>query len=50
MILNPERRPLVVAEISANHNRSLERALRIVEAAAWAGWTPLSCRLTRPTP
>lgn len=29
--------PLVVAEISANHNQSLERAVQIVEAAARAG-------------
>src|SRR5690606_31630921 len=30
-------RPFVVAEMSGNHNRSLERALAIVDAAADAG-------------
>mgnify|MGYP001561368969 FL=1 len=29
--------PLIVAEMSGNHNHSLERALRIVNAAADAG-------------
>src|SRR6476660_5108137 len=29
--------PLVIAEMSGNHNQSLERALRIVDAAADAG-------------
>ncbi len=29
--------PFVVAEMSGNHNQSLERALQILEAAAWAG-------------
>ena len=35
--LGPGRPPLVVAEMSGNHNQSLERALAIVDAAAAAG-------------
>jgi len=32
-----EYRPVIIAEMSGNHNQSLERALHIVEAAAAAG-------------
>jgi N-acetylneuraminate synthase len=30
-------RPFIIAEMSGNHNQSLERALEIVEAAAKSG-------------
>jgi pseudaminic acid synthase len=37
MEIGPGCRPLIVAEVSANHRQSLERALSIMEAAAAAG-------------
>lgn len=36
-IVGPQEQPFVIAEMSGNHNQSLERALAIVEAAAQAG-------------
>lgn len=35
--IGPAHQPLVIAEMSGNHNQSLERALKIVEAAARSG-------------
>jgi N-acetylneuraminate synthase len=35
--VGPDHPPLVVAEMSGNHNQSLERALQLVDAAAAAG-------------
>ena len=35
--IGPDAPPLIVAELSGNHNASLERALRLIDAAADAG-------------
>jgi len=35
--ISKENEPLIIAEMSGNHNQSLDRALEIVEAVAWAG-------------
>src|SRR5512135_3933205 len=35
--IGPGERPFIIAEMSGNHNQSLDRALEIVEAAAQAG-------------
>lgn len=42
------RRPFVIAEMSGNHNRSLERALEIVGAAAEAGAHALKIQTYTP--
>jgi pseudaminic acid synthase len=36
-LISPEKSPFIIAEMSGNHNQSLERALAIVDAAADAG-------------
>ncbi|QJB34109.1 pseudaminic acid synthase [Chitinophaga oryzae] len=36
-VIAPDSRPFVIAEMSGNHNQSLERALQIVKAAADSG-------------
>lgn len=36
-IIGDENKPFVIAEMSGNHNQSLDRALKIVDAAAAAG-------------
>ena len=35
--IGPDYPPLVIAEMSGNHNQSLDRALQIVDAAAASG-------------
>ncbi len=40
-IISPDHKPFVIAEMSGNHNQSLERAFEIVDAAAEAGASAL---------
>ena len=35
--ISRDNKPFIVAEMSGNHNKSLDRAIKLVEAAAEAG-------------
>lgn len=47
-VIGPNHPPFVVAEMSGNHNHSLERALKIVEAAAESGAHALKIQTYTP--
>ncbi len=47
-LLGPMNKPFIVAEMSGNHNHSLDRALQIVEAAAKAGADGLKLQTYTP--
>ncbi|MBN8825818.1 MULTISPECIES: pseudaminic acid synthase [unclassified Spirosoma] len=46
--ISPKHRPFVIAEMSGNHNQSLERALEIVDAVADAGAHALKLQTYTP--
>ena len=46
--IGSENAPFVIAEMSGNHNQSLERALEIVEAAAKTGAHALKIQTYTP--
>jgi pseudaminic acid synthase len=46
--IGPEQPPFIIAEMSGNHNKSLERALEIVEAAAKTGAHALKIQTYTP--
>ncbi len=46
--LSPNHKPFVIAEMSGNHNQSLERALALVDAAAEAGVHALKLQTYTP--
>ena len=46
--IGPEHAPFIIAEMSGNHNQSLERAMELVEAAAKSGVHALKLQTASP--
>jgi len=46
-IIGEGEKPFIIAEMSGNHNQSLDRALQIVEAAAEVGADAIKLHLGR---
>lgn len=47
-VISKNNKPFIIAEMSGNHNQSLERALEIVDAAAESGAQGLNLQTYTP--
>ena len=47
-LVGPQHPPFIIAEMSGNHNQSLDRAMELVEAAANSGVDALKLKTATP--